>query len=156
VIDFIDLKILAELQKDAGRPQKVLASDLDITEATLSKKIKKLITDKVIRKYTIDVNYSDIGYLFSALTMVKEKKQSDSEVTGRTLVEIPEAIQVYKVTGDWDFVVVWLCKNPEQLDNVVSKVLNHANVDRVQTTFFLRAIKREAGIPLETIINQLK
>ena len=156
MIDFIDLKILAELQKDAGRPQKVLASDLDITEATLSKKIKKLITDKVIRKYTIDVNYSDIGYLFSALTMVKEKKQSDSEVTGRTLVEIPEAIQVYKVTGDWDFVVVWLCKNPEQLDNVVSKVLNHANVDRVQTTFFLRAIKREAGIPLETIINQLK
>jgi DNA-binding Lrp family transcriptional regulator len=156
VIDSIDLKILAELQKDAGRPQKVLASDLDITEATLSKKIKKLITDKVIRKYTIDVNYSDVGYLFSALTMVKEKKQSDSEVTGRTLVEIPEAIQVYNVTGDWDFVVVWLCKNPEQLDNVVSKVLNHANVDRVQTTFFLRAIKREAGIPLETIINQLK
>lgn len=155
MIDSLDLKILAELQKDAGRPQKVLAGVIGLTEATLSKKIKRLFADKVIRKYTIDISYQETGYLFSALTMVKEKQQSDTEVTGRSLAEMPEAIQVYKVTGEWDFVVLWLCKNPEQLDRVVSKVLGHANVDRIQTTFLMRAIKRESGIPLAIVGSQL-
>lgn len=154
MVDKVDLAILAELQKNAGLPQKIVAAKLGMTESTLSKKIKKLADDHVLRRYTIDIDYSAIGYLFSAITMLKEKKQSDSDVTAQMLREMPEATQVYKVTGDWDYAIIWLCRDPEHLDDVVSRVLNHQNVDRVQSTFFMRSLKRESGIPLDLILNR--
>jgi Lrp/AsnC family leucine-responsive transcriptional regulator len=152
--DKLDLRILAELQRNAGLPQKVIAANLGITESTLSKKIKQLTDDHVIRRYTIDINYSEIGYMFSAITMVKEKKQPESNATSQALREMPEATQVYKVTGDWDFAIIWLCKNPEDLDDAISKVLDQPNVDRVQTTFFMRSLKKESGVPLDVVLSR--
>ncbi len=151
MIDDLDLKILIELQKNAGQPQKALADTLGLTESTLSKKIKRLREDGVITRYMADINFSKLGYLFSAISMIKEKRQIDTIATSQVFVEMPEAIHVYKVTGDWDFAVLWLCKSPEDLDRVVSSVHNHPNVDRVETTFLMRALKKEHGVRLEAV-----
>ncbi len=149
MVDETDMKILASLQHDAGLPQKVIAGNLGLTEATLSKKIRKLKDDGIIKKYTIEINFAKIGYLFSAVTMVKEKQQSDTESTASFISSLPEAVEIYKVIGEWDFAVLWLCKDPENLDTVLSKVLHHTNVEKVESTFFMRAVKREAGVPLK-------
>jgi DNA-binding Lrp family transcriptional regulator len=154
MIDDVDLRILAELQKNADRPQKVLADDLNLAESTLSKKIKKLRNDGVILRYMADIDYAKIGFLFSAITMIKEKKQADSGKTADPILTMPEAIHVYKVTGDWDFAVLWLCRTPEDLDRVVTAVHNHENIDRVQTTFLMRALKRQPGVRLDSGVDE--
>lgn len=151
MVDEADMRILARLQRNARDSQKVIASDLGITEPTLSKKIKKLEAEKIIRRFTIEIDYSKIGYSLSAMTLIREKKQSDTDNTLEFLCNFPEAIQVYKVTGEWDFGVIWLCRDSERLDDILSKSLNHPNVDKVETTFFMRALKRNNGVSLEAL-----
>lgn len=147
-IDDTDLRILAELQQHADLPQKALAARLGLAESTLSKKIRKLRNEGAIVRYVIEIDYAKIGYLFSAFTMVKEKRQADSSAAD-FMVAMPEAIHVYKVTGDWDFAVLWLCRTPDDLDRAISAVHNHPNVERVQTEFLMRTLKRDQGVQLQ-------
>jgi DNA-binding Lrp family transcriptional regulator len=150
MLDDIERRILARLQKSAGEPQKVIAEDIGITEPTLSKRIKKLRVDGILKRYTVDLDYGKAGYGLSAFTFVRERKQSkaDTEVLSDFLKGLPEAIQVYKFAGDWDFFVIWMCRDTDHLDSVLDSVLAHPNVEKTETEILMRALKREHGIPL--------
>jgi Lrp/AsnC family transcriptional regulator, regulator for asnA, asnC and gidA len=150
MLDDIERRILARLQKNAGEPQKVIADDIGITEPTLSKRIKKLREDGILKRYTVDLDFGKAGYALSAFSFIREKKQSkaDTEVLSQFLLGVPEAIQVYKFAGDWDFFVIWMCRDTDHLDDVLETVHSHPNVEKTETEILMRALKRETGVPL--------
>ena len=156
MIDYDDFRILARMQKNAREPQKNVAADLAISEASLSKKINRLYNDHVIRRQTIDIDMSKVGLNISAMTLLKEKKQTDAAGLQALLCNFPEAYQVHKVTGEWDYTVLWNCINPEHLDDVLSKVLDHPNVDKIQTFLFMRTLKQQNSASLEALLESRK
>jgi DNA-binding Lrp family transcriptional regulator len=145
MLDDHDFQILEELRKDASVQQKLLASKVGLSEPTLSKKIKKLKSDGVIKKYTIDINYAKVGFNFSSLTFVKEKNQTETVRYGIFLSSLSGVSQVFKVAGEWDYVVLWICRNSEELDDSINMILADQNTDNIETILVLRTIAKRGG-----------
>ena len=53
-LDVIDLKILEELKSDSRISFNEISKNVGKTEATIRRRVKKLIEDGVIKKFTID------------------------------------------------------------------------------------------------------
>lgn len=150
MIDGTEITILTRLQKNAREKRKLLADDLKITESALSKKIKKLEHTKVIKRYTVELDNAQLGLTISALTLVKEKDSSSRKFdTAADICKIPEAQQVYRIMGDWDFAIIWLCKDAAHLADKVQEVYTNENVERTNTTVLMQELKKENGAPLE-------
>jgi DNA-binding Lrp family transcriptional regulator len=61
-IDDLDFKILRELSKDTRMPTKTIAKNINTTASTVGYRIKKFEKQRVIGQYTVNVDWSKIGY----------------------------------------------------------------------------------------------
>lgn len=61
-MDEKDKLILFELLQDCKQPVSKIAKVVKLPQQTVSYRIKKLEDSKVIKKYTINVNYPKLGY----------------------------------------------------------------------------------------------
>ena len=55
-MDAIDLKILEELKEDSRKSFNLIAEDVGKTEATVRRRVNKLLEDDIIKKFTIEYN----------------------------------------------------------------------------------------------------
>ena len=61
-VDDLDLKLLSELKKDGSISIPLLAKKLDINASVLYSRIKRLIKKKMITKFTIDIDETQLGF----------------------------------------------------------------------------------------------
>ena len=61
-VDDLDLKLLSELKKDGSISIPLLAKKLNINASVLYSRIKRLIKKKMIKKFTIDIDESQLGF----------------------------------------------------------------------------------------------
>ena len=61
-LDLIDLRIISMLCKDSNTPFVEIARNIGISDATVHMRVKRLMVEGIIRKFTIALNYDVIGY----------------------------------------------------------------------------------------------
>ncbi len=99
IIDEKDKKILEILKKDSRTPYTEMAEKLDVSEATIRKRIERLRKKNVIKKFTIDVDPKSLGYgTVTLLGLDVEPKYFLKAV--EDMANIEEVLWVAKSTGD--------------------------------------------------------
>ena len=73
-------KLLLELLKDSKRSDRELAKVLGVSQATVSRMRNKLVTDGLIREFTVIPDFVKMGYEIMAITSVKVKESSILEL----------------------------------------------------------------------------
>lgn len=140
--DEFDLMILDELRKDCDVSVRQLAKKTGLHPNTLMQRIKRLEDDKVIVKYTADIDYSKLGYDFHALVMIKVVKGAGwSMKLTENLISIPEITALYNITGENDITAIVRTRNRDELTNVISKILSIDWVSDTNTHLVLRVLK---------------
>ena len=61
-IDELDLKLLSELKKDGSISVPILSKKLEINASVLYSRIKRLLKKKMIKKFTIEIDESKLGF----------------------------------------------------------------------------------------------
>jgi DNA-binding Lrp family transcriptional regulator len=75
----IELKLVSELVKNSRRSDRELAKAVGASQPTVSRVIKKLEKEGVIKEYTMIPDFTKIGYHLLAITFVKLRKTLNSE-----------------------------------------------------------------------------
>lgn len=125
IMDTIDQKILSELEKDSRLSTNKLAKRTGIPQTTIHHRIKKLLAEGVITRYTIITDLSKVGrpvmayvlVLFDTTTM-KEKKwtyESIAESIGR----IPGVEEFAYTTGRYDIIIKVTAGSMKELSSIV-------------------------------------
>lgn len=125
-IDDIDLKILAELQKDASISVPKLSKKINVNSSVVYSRIKRLSKRQLIKRFTIEVNDSALGYTVSALIGMN----IDSKVREQILEEMlrMDSIRdIYEVTGRFDLLIKVKAKSLEELHDTVSAKMGRLN-----------------------------
>lgn len=152
MVDRIDRKILNELYLDSDRSRKVIGKAVNLSEPSLSKKITNLKAEKVIRKFSINIDYDKAGFNTNSVTLIRmhdQHRHKQLELVEK-LRKINEAIEVYSVLGSWDVYVRWLCKSNAHVMEIISKVLMpDETVGHTETITLGEEYKREQGPLLE-------
>jgi len=64
--------------------------------------------------------------------------------------EIPEILEVYRVTGNFDYMIKVIIKNRSDLERfLVTRLLNITCVTRIQTIIVLSELKSTTVIPID-------
>lgn len=124
--DDVDKLILFELLQDCRQPLAKIAKAVKLPQQTVSYRIKKLEESKVIKKYTIDINYPKLGYSRHSLYL-DLRSIAASEVNNylKHLTDMREVSCCYMLHGvsQWKvYVSVWT-KDIQRYDEIQTKII---------------------------------
>ena len=118
-VDRIDQKILSELSKDSSISIPKLAEKINTNSSVVYSRIKRLLKNKLIERFTIDVDDKKLGYGVKALTGINmDSKQRDNVI--QELFKISGVREVSEVTGRFDILVTMYAKDLNDMYSVVS------------------------------------
>jgi Lrp/AsnC family transcriptional regulator for asnA, asnC and gidA len=113
------LKILSELSSDASISVPKLAQKINTNSSVVYSRIKRLLKQKLIKKFTIDVNDKELGYGVKSVTGINmDSKKRDSII--EQLFDIDGVREISEVTGRFDIMVTMCAKNLNDMHKVVS------------------------------------
>ena len=118
-MDKIDQKILVELSKDSSISIPKLAEKINANSSVVYSRIKRLLKNKLIERFTIKVDDKRLGYGVKSLTGINmDSKQRDNVI--QELFKIPGVREVSEVTGRFDILVTMYAKSLNDMYSVVS------------------------------------
>ena len=122
-----DRLILFELLQDCRQPLSKIAKSVNLPQQTVSYRIKRLEEDKVIKKYTVNIDYSKLGYRRNSLYL--DLKDTSLEEVNKYLEQIigikeVSCCYILRDVGEWKiYVSVWT-KTLERYDEIQTKILS--------------------------------
>lgn len=149
-IDDLDAKIISILQKDGRMSNTDIARMLDISEATVRSRIKRLTEDEVIQIVAVS-NPLKLGYEITGdLYITVDMKKMDSVI--EKLRAFRELWYIVATTGRTNINTEFVVKNLAELhDLVYSRISRIDGIEQVETSIITKYIKRryDFGTPLE-------
>lgn len=142
--DKLDLMILNELRENCKQSIRQLAKKLGTHPNTLMQRIKNLENEKIIIKYSAQINFKKIGYDLHTLIWIKVTKDARSgwDVLD-DLKKVSALASCYAVTGVYDILAIARTKNRDELTKLI-KVLNSKKyIVETNTEFILEPFKSE-------------
>ena len=115
-IDDLDLKILSELSNDASVSVPRLSEKININSSVVYSRIKRLLKQKLIQRYTIDVNDKELGYTVKSVTGINmDSKRRDTIID--ELFKIDGVREISEVTGRFDIMVTMYARSLNEMHN---------------------------------------
>jgi DNA-binding Lrp family transcriptional regulator len=146
-IEEIDLEILKALQKDPRASYRDVARKVGASVGTVHSRFQRLQEQKIIKGFSVDIDYSRLGYELTALILMRVKGKHLRDVESR-LSHINNVCVVYDVTGDFDVAVIAKFVSTSSMDQFIKEVLSMDYVERTSTCIVLNSLKENYNIRL--------
>jgi Lrp/AsnC family transcriptional regulator for asnA, asnC and gidA len=141
MVDQLDMKIIELLQADASLSFTEIARKLRLNESTIRKRVLGLQEEGVVKKFTIVVEPSKIGYNTVAIVGVDVDPSKLLEVAQK-LCEIKEVRYVATSTGDHMIMVETWTKDGKELSQIISqKIGTIEGVKKICPSIILEKLK---------------
>ena len=149
LLDEVNLRILDILGRDASRPFVDIAKELEISDATVHIRVKRLQAAGILRKFTITTDNVLLGYDHLAFVGINLSKGSRDEVVV-ALSQLEEILELHEMYGQFDLLVKIRSRNLEEMrDIVANKISKIPQITEAQSMMVLKTIKEEHTIPLK-------
>jgi len=140
VLDELDKKIINVLIDDPRITYRKLARSLGVSVGTVYNRIRKLMGQGIIRDFTVQVDFSKVGYDVTALILIKVDGKHIIDVE-REVARYPNVCAVYDVTGEFDVIVVAKFRNIGELNKFIKNLLAKPYVLSTNTSIALNVVK---------------
>ena len=138
------------LQADARASLQEISQAVGLSSTPCWGRIKKMEEAGVIEGYTIRLNAQAIGLGDTVMVQVTLDSHSDNtlEKFGETLASIPEVIEAYLVSGEYDYLLRVAVKDTKDYERLLrERLYKIKGVRHSKSSFVLRTLKR-ADLPL--------
>jgi Lrp/AsnC family transcriptional regulator, leucine-responsive regulatory protein len=148
-LDTKDIAILRILQQNAKATITEIAKKVHLSSTPIFDRIKRMEQSGIIKQYVTLVNSSKVNRGLMAICYVSLKEHNKKEGTKfiKNILEMPEVIECYSISGEFDFMLKVVGANMESYyDFHVNKLSQADNVGHIQSVFVMGTIK-------ETIVS---
>lgn len=148
-LDEIDLKILAELQRDGRIRNNELAERVGLSQPPCLRRMKSLRRRGYIRAIRATLDERLLGYEVTSFVLIQLKSQARIVVQAfeASIAALPHVQQCSQISGDADFMLKCLAPNVEAMHQ---HLLQFAAMPEVQTirTYPVLGHSKDAPLPL--------
>jgi len=151
-VDKFDLAILKVLQEDARASLQDISKRVGLSSTPCWNRIRKMEADGVIQGYTVRIDPAAIGFTETVIVQVTLESHTDETLYdfGRTLEQIPEVLEAYLVSGDYDYYIRIAVKDTRDYERLLRERLYRIpGIRHSKSSFVLRTLK-ESLIPLSS------
>ena len=122
-----------------------MSKKINVNSSVVYSRIKRLVKRKLIERFTIVVNDTELGYNVKALTGINmDSKKRDHII--KELFQIDGVREIAEVTGRFDILVTMYAKSLDQMHKMVSEKIGR--IDGVQSSeSFIEMKSRQKAMP---------
>lgn len=150
-LDRIDRIILDWLQRDGRITNAALAEHAHLSESACLRRVRALEASGLIAGYGAQLSQDKAGFpvnVFVNLTLDRQD-QADLQSFERAVRQMPEVMECYLMSGDYDYLVRVVVADMADFERVHSQHLTRLpGVVRVHSSFALRTVQKSAALPL--------
>ena len=150
MLDEIDTRLLAALQKDAHLTAQELGDVLHLSPSQAGRRRQRLEADGFIQGYTARLDAVKLGLNVQGFVQVylKAHGPEHSVSFARLLATRTEIVSAWTMTGDADYLLRVYCEDLPSLNRLIHEVLLvHPAIARVHSQIVMDQLKRDAPLP---------
>ncbi len=152
-LNAVDLRILAELQADGSLSNVELARRVHLSPSPCLARVKALEAEGVISRYVALTNAAALGLGLTVFISISLKTQSKEALADfeRRIVEHPEVMECYLMTGNSDYLIrVALADIPALERFILEQLTPIPGIEKIRTSFALKQVRYKTALPLPT------
>jgi DNA-binding Lrp family transcriptional regulator len=120
--DPLDMRIIRALQQNSRKPVIELAKEVGANEATVRRRIEKLVEMGIIKRFTVVLDYHKLGRVIKAFIGLRVQPPKLREIIDH--LSKNEDVQVlYRTSGDMDIFIEVIFEDMESLNAFLEKEL---------------------------------
>lgn len=147
-LDPIDQAILRALANDARASNKDIAASAGIAPSTCSERLRRLERDGVVSEYRVVLDPAALGLAIQALIAIRIRRHApeDLERFRQAVMELPEVVNLFHVTGANDYLVHVVVRDSDDLRRfAVDSLVAMPEVTHIETSLIFEHL-RGAGL----------
>ncbi len=144
-LDKVDRLILAALQDDGRVSNAELARRIGLSPPAVHARIRRLEEDGYVRRYAAILDPERLGYDITCFVHISLQIHSSeqSERVRATLLEMPEVLECYHLTGAFDYLLKVVAQDRRRLEHfLVERLTPIPGLARMQTSLVLNELKQ--------------
>lgn len=128
IADDTDRLILQILKMDGRASIRNIAERLEISPATVSRKIKKLEENNIIKAYVSIVEDDELGKGTRAVLLVKTTGDYDSNQVVERLTDMDDICNVFLTMGNYDMILTACTTDENELYRMIKRIRGEEGV----------------------------
>ncbi len=150
-LDEIDYRILARLQDNARISNSDLAREIGLSPSPCLRRVRDLENSGAIKGYAALLEPAVVGLPVSVFVQVTLERQVETALEDfeRTVLERPEVMECYLMTGDADYMMRIVVADVRAYEQFLKEHLTRApGVASINSSFALNQVKYGTALPL--------
>jgi Lrp/AsnC family transcriptional regulator, leucine-responsive regulatory protein len=149
-LDEIDVRLLAELEADADRPNVELARLVGLSPAATLNRVRRLKESGVIRRISARLDSAAAGFSLQVYVLVTLARHEEAATKRfrETVRALPQIIAADEVTGDVDALLMVVARDVAELQGVLVRLSTRGGATRLVTLLRLGELKPSSPLPL--------
>ena len=135
--DDLDRKILARLVENGRESFAALGQRVGLSTAATKRRVDRLRSDGVIRRFTADLEPAAMGWTIDAFVELYCEGRVPTDRMRAMVRSIPEVIEAYTVTGESDGILRVRAADTSHLEKVLGVIRNYPGVSRTRSALVL-------------------
>ena len=151
MLDPTDVRLLAELQRDATLTSSELGDRLALSLSQAARRRQRLEAEGYIRGYSARLDPGRLGLGVQAFVHVHMAAHSPESARGfaSLLGTLPEVTGAWTLTGEADYLLRVWCPDLKSLARLIQQaLLPHPSVSKVHSQIVLDELRPDSGLPV--------
>ncbi|NQX28787.1 Lrp/AsnC family transcriptional regulator [Microbacteriaceae bacterium VKM Ac-2854] len=138
-LDDLDRRLLAALRSDGRESVAALARRLDVTRATVTSRLDRLVADGVVVGFTVRVREEHDPQSIRAISLIEVEGRATDAVI-RKLRGFPEIESLHTTNGGWDLVAELRTESLADFDRLLGRIRSTEGVLNSETSLLLSSV----------------
>lgn len=135
-LDLIDRNIITILKTDARTSYRKIAEDIGKTEATVRRRVNRMIKDRIIKKFTIVLDEKSLDNPTKATIKIAPDLNKIKNIIDEFL-KIDEITDIWRLSGDCGLFIRVEIPSIEYLDPLIEERISAINGIQIKETCFV-------------------
>jgi Lrp/AsnC family transcriptional regulator len=151
VLDRVDKALLKQLQADASVSLGALADAVKLSSTPCWRRIQRMETAGVIRKRVALLDAAAINLGVTVFVSIKTNQHNSEwlQKFAKVVAGIPEVMEVYRMSGDIDYLLRVVVPDIAGYDKVYKKLIRDVELFDVSSSFAMEQMKYTTVLPLD-------
>ncbi|OLP56578.1 ArsR family transcriptional regulator [Rhizobium rhizosphaerae] len=150
MLDDRDRAILAQLQADAGMGIGAIAEKVHLSVSACSRRIQRLEDEGYIARRVAILDRARIGLPTTVFALIRTAHHADDwiETFRRVIADIPEIVEVHRLTGTYDYILKIVLPSVEHYDVVYKTIVRRISLFEVTASISMETLKSGEALPV--------
>ncbi|MBT4889616.1 MAG: Lrp/AsnC family transcriptional regulator [Rhodospirillales bacterium] len=152
-MDDFDRKILTLIQEDDSLSVADVADQIGLSTTPCWRRIHNLEKNGVIRKRVALLDTKSLNVGITVLVTIRAARHNTQwlEDFSRVVDDIPEIVEIYRMSGDNDYLMKVVAPSIEGYDVIYRRLIDEIEVSDITSSFAMETIKYTTALPLDYI-----